>query len=88
MPELYEFFHSNEQVEVIAIALETDEKSHATYTAQWEGWSHILGLGKWNNALARLYEVNSTPSYFLLDADKKIVAKPEFLEDLQWLFQE
>lgn len=38
-------------------------------------WTHISDLKAWNNAAARLYNINSIPSNLLLDPDGKIIAK-------------
>ena len=43
---------------------------------------NILGLGKWENKIGDTYGINATPTYFVLDKDKKIVAKPEDFEGL------
>ena len=43
----------------------------------------MLGLNKWENKTARTYNIMSTPSYFVLDVNKKIIAKPDALEDVK-----
>ena len=39
------------------------------------GWLHVSDLRYWQNAVARLYEVNSIPLSLLLDKDGKIIAR-------------
>ena len=38
-------------------------------------WPQVSDLQYWNNAVARLYDVNSIPANFLLDPKGKIVAR-------------
>jgi protein-disulfide isomerase len=46
----------------------------------------VLGLGKWTNKLGVLYNVNATPTYFILDKDKKIIDKPNDIVELREFF--
>ena len=83
IPILYEYTKDNSEIHVVAIALEDDEKEFNNYTLNSTNWTHILGLEKWENSIAEEYKITSTPSYFVLDATKKIISKPEFLEDVK-----
>ena len=83
VPQLYEFTKDSEDVHVIAFALENDEFGFNHYTKDFEKWTNILGLEKWQNKTAREYEINSTPTYFVLDADKNIIAKPDYFTDVK-----
>ena len=49
---------------------------------------HVLGLNKWNNKTARIYNINTTPTYFVLDSNKKIIANPIALKDLETLIKQ
>ena len=82
IPELYKFTKELEGVKVIAVAIEDDKFGFEHHTLDLPNWTNVLGLGKWENEIARAYDIHSTPSYFVLDKDKKILAKPEQLEDL------
>ena len=52
-------------------------------TQKFVGWHHILGLKKWENPIARTYQIYATPTYIVLDKNKKIIAKPETLVELK-----
>ena len=82
IPDLYKVTKDNENLKVIAVALEVDKFGFEYHTEKMDKWIHILGLNKWKNEIAKRYEVNVTPSYFVLDKDKKIIAKPEELAEL------
>lgn len=83
VPEVYEFMSGKQKTKVIAFAMETSDKTWLNYHKKMPGWHHVLGLEKWNNKIARDYQINSTPSYFVLGTNKKFIAMPLRLEDLK-----
>lgn len=87
IPKLYEFSLGNETLHVVAVALEDNQKDYAQFATKLTTWTNILGLKKWENEMAREYKINSTPTYFILDKDKKIIAKPEHFEDVKAYFE-
>jgi len=87
IPQLYEYTKDKTNVHVIALALEKDELGFNYYTPKFEKWTNILGLKKWENSIAREYQINATPSYFVLDSAKKIIAKPDYFEDVKAFFE-
>ena len=87
IPKLYEFTKDNEKIHVIAVALENDELGFNHHTQNFEKWTNVLGLEKWENKIARKYEIVSTPTYFVLDADKKIISKPEYFVDVKAFYK-
>ena len=86
--QLFEFMKDKTNTKVIAFAMETDDKAWLKYKNTMPGWHHVLGLGKWENKIARTYQVNSTPTYFVLGMDKKIISNPEKLEDLKLVLEQ
>ncbi len=50
-------------------------------------FTNILDLKKWDSQKAKDYGVTAIPSYFLLDKNKVIVAKPNDVEELKEMFQ-
>ena len=67
---------------VIAIGLEDEPYAWRNKIHDFPEFINVLGLGKWQNEIGKNYGVNATPSYFILDKDKKIIAKPEAFEDV------
>ena len=88
VPELYEYTKDKTNIHVIDIALENDAVEFEKYTKIFKKWSNVLGFGKWENNIARNYKIVSTPTYFILDANKKMIAKPEFIEDVKAFFKD
>lgn len=83
IPQLYDYTKGKEKLKVIAIALEDDELGFDYYSENFPKWINILSLGKWKNDIAQKYQVAATPTYFVLDSDKKIIATPEYLKDVK-----
>ena len=86
VPDLYEYLKDKSNIHVVDVALEKDTLGFDIYKEKFENWTNVLGLGKWQNPIARDYEIVSTPTYFILNADKKIIAKPEQIEDVKAYF--
>jgi hypothetical protein len=75
---------NKKNVKVIAFALEDDAFVWESYSkANLYGWHNVLGLNKWQNKVAKIYQIFSTPSYFILDKNKKIIAKPNEISDVK-----
>tara|TARA_R110001583_G_scaffold176620_1_gene331363 strand:+ start:12762 stop:14102 length:1341 start_codon:yes stop_codon:yes gene_type:complete len=87
VPQLYELTKDNPTIKVIAFAMEKDELGFNHHTQKFEKWTNILGLGKWDNPITKNYNIVSTPTYFILDANKRIIAKPEFFKDVKSFFE-
>ncbi len=83
IPKLNAFTQDKNNTKVIAFGMEKDKKTWSNHIQKLKGWHHILGLNKWENTISKTYQIYSTPSYIVLDSDKKIIAKPESLENLK-----
>lgn len=70
-------------IEVVAIGLEDDAENWNEKIKSFPDFIHVLGLGKWGNKIGDDYGVELTPTYFVLDKDKKISAKPHDVEALK-----
>ncbi|WP_338356110.1 TlpA disulfide reductase family protein [Yeosuana marina] len=73
-------------VQVVAVGLEDDDKNWSKKIKDFPDFIHVLGLGKWDNKIGDDYNVTATPTYFVLDKDKLIIAKPDTVEDLKSFF--
>ena len=83
IPQLHKFLANKNELKAVAFSLENDEFGWNNMKTTLPNWHHVLGLNKWENKIARTYNINSTPTYFVLDSDKKIIAKPQDLEKLK-----
>ncbi len=77
LPALHKRLADNINVKVVAIGLEDDETNWKLESAKLNSFEHAIALGKWESEYADLYGIDATPTYFILDKDKRIIAKPD-----------
>lgn len=89
LPQLQNYLKEvpKKELQVIAFAIEDGKQPWKETIEQFPNFTHVISLEKWNNPTAKAYGVRATPTYFLLDKDKKIVAKPYDLEALEKLLK-
>jgi thiol-disulfide isomerase/thioredoxin len=77
VPALHEELSTYSDVKVVAVGLEDDDLNWKVESAKLDNFEHVIALGKWESDYAKLYDIHSTPTYFILDENKKIISKPE-----------
>ncbi|WP_347172735.1 TlpA disulfide reductase family protein [Polaribacter uvawellassae] len=87
VPQLYEFTKDIKNSKVIAFGMEDNDSDWKKHTKKYTNWHNVLGLKKWENTIARKYQIYATPTYIVLDKNKKIIAKPETLEELKQIIK-
>lgn len=65
-----------DNLKVVAFGLEEAPSRWTQEIKKYPDFINTIGLGKWDNPIVKTYGVAATPTYFLLDKDKKIIAKP------------
>jgi len=90
IPELHSFnkILEDKKIKVIAIGLEEETTKWNELIKNLPYFKHVYGKGKWDNAIGNSYGVTSTPSYFILNSEKKIAAKPYDLQELKAFFKD
>ena len=85
LPKLQEYTNSfsKEQLQVIAVGLEEEPYRWKDKTYELDNFLHVYGEGKWDNTIGNAYGVTATPTYFVLNAEKKIIGKPDDFEAFQ-----
>ena len=76
LPKLKALLADKKNMKVIAFGLEDNAEEWQKAIADYPDFIHVLGLGKWDNPTSNAYGIESTPSLFLLDNNKTIIAKP------------
>lgn len=78
LPKLQKYVNALEEgsLKVIAVGLEDDISRWKNKTYDFPSFIHVFGEGKWDNEIGNAYGVTATPTYFVLDKNKKIIAKP------------
>ena len=88
IPEFHDFIKEIENIKVISIGLEDEKEPWEKMTENHNEFINILDLDKWNSQKVKDYGVTAIPSYFVLDTNKKILAKPHDFEELKAMFGE
>ncbi len=77
LPPLHKKLMSNDDVKVLAVGLEDNEANWKNESAKLEHFEHAIALGKWESEYAKAYAIQRTPTYFILDKEKHIIANPQ-----------
>ncbi len=88
IPQLQKFMKPKTNIKVIAVGLEDEPYKWKNLTYEYPEFIHVYGEGKWDNEIGDNYAVTATPTYYILDKDKKIIAKPENFEGFKKFFEE
>lgn len=89
IPELYKFIKNHKKTSVVAFAIEDDEFDFNEFTKQLYGWHNVLGThpeNRFKNKTVKEYLIDATPTYFVLDKNKKIIARPNTIKDVKKYF--
>lgn len=89
IPHMYDFMKNQPTASVVAFGIEREEFEWNEYTKKLYGWHNVMGThpeNKWENEVVRTYQLQATPSYFILDKDKKIIALPNSFDDVKAYF--
>lgn len=89
LPKVDKYLGNKRDMTVIAVGLEKEEDKQGWLNniKFYTHWKNVIALGKWDSKEALDYNINETPSYFLLDKEKHILAKPKNLEELKKVIQ-
>ena len=76
---------NGKNIMVVAISLDTDQKQWQQFVEQNQlsTWVNISDFKSWNGTIPKRYNIYATPTLFLLDKDKKIIAKLETVQQLK-----
>lgn len=85
IPQLYQLTQelNSTKYKVIAVGLEEDTFLWNKEIIKYPKFLNVIKLNKWENTVVTDYALTSTPTYFVLDKDKKFLAKPENFEGLK-----
>lgn len=68
-------------IQIIGLSLDSDKDSYTKKIIAFP-WINDSELRGWNSSYAETYNVHATPSYFILDANNKIISKPDHVGDV------
>ena len=86
LPKLHSDLIEAQNTKVVAVGLEDDDVNWKKEAAKLPQFEHAISLGKWESEYADLYAIQQTPTYYILDKDKRIlVQSKEYQEVLSLL---
>ncbi|QIY91127.1 TlpA family protein disulfide reductase [Chryseobacterium gallinarum] len=88
LPKLLDKYNElkGKNIQVIALSLDVDKNSYTKKIAAFP-WINDSELRGWNSSYVDTYNVHATPTYFILDANNKIINKPEHVGDVLEYFK-
>lgn len=80
--EEYQKKHQDKSLAAVFVSIDKEEKPWKDFIEKNElsGFINLCELKGWNGEIGKSYNLNATPTLFLLDKNKKIIAKPENAE--------
>ena len=88
VPALHSELKNFKNVKVLAIGLEDEKQNWEKVSATLPNFTHGISLKKWDSEYVPIFNIQKTPTYFILDSEKRFIAKPdsdkeviEFLEN-------
>ena len=82
LPEFHKALKDISNTKVLAIGLEDDDVTWKKESAKLSNFVHGIALGKWESPYADIYDIQQTPTYYVLDNEKRIVARPGDYEEV------
>jgi len=83
VPLLYNFMKDKKGIKVVAVGLENGPNPWNKEMNKYPKFIQVFGKNHWQNKFAKAYNIHATPTYIMLDANKKIIGKPYSLDDLE-----
>ncbi len=77
LPILYEELKNIKDVEVLAVGLEDNKIIWGKTIPKLADFHHALALGKWDSPYVKTFAIQQTPTYFILDKNKRFLDRPE-----------
>lgn len=89
IPEIHEFMKQHPKTSVISFAIEKDEIDFNEFIKRLDGWHNVMGThpeDRFKNKTVQDYLIDETPTYFVLNKDKKIISSPYSGKDVKDYF--
>jgi len=77
-----------ENLQVVAISLNNDSRAYASAAEQYNQMLHYNDFQGWESQPVKEYFVYGTPSFYLLDTDKRLLGKFNGFNRLKDFYEE
>lgn len=83
LPQLIPVYNTlkSKNIEIIGLSLDADRASYENKIKSFP-WVNDSELRGWYSSYSDTYNVHATPTYFILDANNKIIGKPDHVGDV------
>jgi peroxiredoxin len=75
----------SKNIQIVGFSMDVDKDSYTKKIAAFP-WVNDSELKGWNSSYVDTYNVHATPTYFILDANNKIINRPEHVADVLQYF--
>ena len=84
LPQIKKLASENKNLKIIAVSIDksADEWHKAVYRAGIEGYCNLSDQNEWAGQVARDYNIHAVPAMFLVDGNRRLIAKPFTIEEL------
>lgn len=88
LPKLLEKYNElkAKNIQIVGLSLDVDKESYSKRIAAFP-WINDSELRGWNSSYSDTYNIHATPTYFILDANNKIINKPDHVADVLEFFK-
>ncbi|WP_420845164.1 TlpA family protein disulfide reductase [Maribacter litopenaei] len=80
IPGLYDELKNIKDTEVLAVGLEDGLENWKKTIPRLADFHHAIALEKWDSPYVQTFAIQQTPTYFILDENKRILDRPESAE--------
>ncbi len=87
VPKVHQLLKDRKEIKVVAYGLEDVTDPWEIAIEDLPDFIHVYGAKKWDNPIVEAYHLSATPTYFLLDEDMTIIAKPYDYQALEGLIK-
>ena len=86
MPKIKDMMKNRKDFNVIAIGLESEKYPWSSEHQYYPDFYHGLKLKKWENPIVKTFGIHATPTFFILNKQAEVIAKPYLVKDIKtWL---
>jgi hypothetical protein len=89
LPQIYNLYKNQKEktFEVIAISIDISKTDWLNFIkANKLDWLNVSDLKGWDSKAALDYYIYATPTMFLIDKNRKIIAKPTTIDEIKSYF--
>jgi thiol-disulfide isomerase/thioredoxin len=83
MPKIQEIMKNRKDFNIVAIGLESERSPWVDEHQYYPEFIHGIKLEKWDNPIVKLYQLQSTPTFFIVNKKNEIIAIPYEVSDLK-----